>query len=77
MTVLRKPDANGILRMKVKLYLLKFLHFSLNLLGIIHQLWDYFQVKEDILSVLPEQPKKFNLNREEYVTMRRKMTTVS
>lgn len=33
--------------------------------------------KEDILSVLPEHPKKFNFNRKEYLTMRRKMTTAS
>ena len=29
-----------------------------------------FKVKEDIFSVLPGHPKKFNLNREEYLTMR-------
>ena len=28
------------------------------------------KVKEDIFSVLPEHPKKFNLNREEYLSMR-------
>ena len=28
------------------------------------------KVKEDIFSVLPRRPKKFNLNREEYLTMR-------
>ena len=27
------------------------------------------KVKEDIFSILPERPKKFNLNREEYLTM--------
>ena len=28
------------------------------------------KVKEDIFSVLPGRPKKFNLNREEYLTIR-------
>ena len=35
-----------------------------------YQLWNYLsKVKEDIFSVLPGHPKKFNLNREEYLTM--------
>ena len=28
------------------------------------------KVKEDIFSILPGHPKKFNLNKEEYLTMR-------
>ena len=35
-----------------------------------YQLWNYLsKVKEDIFAVLPGHPKKFNLNREEYLTM--------
>ena len=41
----RKMRCKCILGMKVKIYLLKFLHISLNLHGIpqkVHQLWNYF-----------------------------------
>ena len=77
MTLLRKWDANGILGMKVKMKV-KPSEVSTHKPK---SAWNTLEgspalelflskVIEDIFSVLPGHPKKFNLNKTEYPTMR-------